>query len=260
MKIKHLILLAFLSFEGYSQTVIVNYVERRIISKERLEAIPEFARKQALEFHNYVLQYNKGVSLYKNNVETKNVESSEKIVSEDHSDEGAVHKKETSYNVASKFIEKWYYKDFNTNELLFNFYNGKDFYGKDSLLQWDWQITNETKEINGFVCKKATSDAFGYYFTAWFTEDIAISAGPEKFDGLPGLILYVGTAYYEYVATSVQIEKNTIIIKRPEMQTETVTMAEVERYVKEGVSKLKSGTTTTVNGNNTTTRTTTIIK
>lgn len=245
---------------GYSQTVIVNYSEKRIISKERLEAMPEFARKQALESYNYILQYNNGVSLYKNSTETNNIEKSEKNISEAVTEGDAIHKKEVSYRVTNKFIEKWYYKDFNKNELLFNFYNGKDFYGKDNLLKWNWQITTETKEINGFTCKKATSDAFGYYFTVWFTEDIAINAGPDKFDGLPGLILYLGTAYYEYIATSVKIEKNPITIVKPEMPKETVTMAEVESFVNAKVSKLKSSSTTTVNGNTTTTRSTIIIK
>lgn len=257
---KHLVLFFLLSFIGYSQTVTVNYSEKRIISKERLKAMPEFARKQALESHNYILQYQNGISLYKNSEETKNVENSEKIVSEDQIVGDVVNKKEASYRVTNKFIEMWYYKDFNKNELLFNFYNGRDFYGKDNLLQWDWQITNETKEINGFVCKKATSNAFGYFFTAWFTEDIAISAGPEKFDGLPGLILYIGTAYHETYATAVKIEKTPIEIVKPGMPKETVTMAEVESFVKEKVSKLKSSSTTTVNGNTTTTRSTIIIR
>ena len=259
---KNFFLLAslMLAFAAHSQTVTVNYSEGRIISKERLEAMPEFARKQALESYSYVLQYSKGVSLYKNAAETKNVESSEKIVLADQREGDVIKKNEVSYNIQNKMIEKWYYKDFNSNELLFNFYNVKDFYGKDRLLPWDWKITEETKVINGFLCKKATSDAFGYYFTAWFTEDIAISAGPEKFDGLPGLILYVGTAYYEYVATSVKIEKKPITLERPEMPKETVTMAEVESFVKNGISKLKSGTTTRVNGNTTTTRSTIIIR
>lgn len=255
MKIKYLALL-LLSLVGYSQTVTVNYIEKRIIDAKRLEAMPEFARKQALESYNYILQYNDGVSLYRNNLETLNIESS----IEGKSEADAHSRTESSYKIINKRIEKWYYKDIKSNELLFSFYNGKDFYGKDNLLKWDWKIINETKEINGFVCKKAISEAFGYYFTAWFTEDIAINAGPDKFDGLPGLILYVGTAHYEYIATSVKIEQKPIPIVKPEMPKETVTMAEVERYVKEGSSKLKSSSTTTVNGNTTTTRSTIIIK
>jgi GLPGLI family protein len=255
MKIKYLAFL-LLSLVGYSQTVTVNYIEKRIIDAKRLEAMPEFARKQALEAHNYILQYKDGVSLYKNSSETLNVESS--IEGKPEAD--AHSRVESSYKITNKRIEKWYYKDLKINELLFSFYNVKDFYGKDNLLKWDWKIFDETKEINGFVCKKAVSEAFGYYFTAWFTEDIAINAGPEKFDGLPGLILYLGTPYYEYVATTIKIEKKAITIIKPEIPKETVTMAEIESYIKKERINLKSGTTTTVNGNTTTTKSTTIIK
>lgn len=252
--------LLMFAFIAKSQTVTVNYSEKRIISKEKLEALPEFARKQALEAHSYILQNSNGVTLYKNSSGVKNIESFENNKSDDQIAGNATNKSETSYKVSNKFIDKWYYKDFNKNELLFNIYSGREFYGKDNLLDWNWQITNETKEINGFKCIKATSDAFGYFFTAWFTEDISINAGPEKFDGLPGLILYVGTAYYEYFATSVRIEKSLISIGVPQMPDETVTMAEVDSYVKEGMSKMKSSSTTTVNGNTTTIRTTTIIR
>lgn len=246
---------------GYSQTVIVNYSEKRIISKEKLEAMPEFARKQALESYAYILQYSNGVSLYKNSLATKNVETLVKGAAEGETYDKAVNVRESSYRVTNNSVEKSYFKDIQGNELLFKFNNfNKDFFGKDNLLQWDWQITNETKEVSGFVCKKAISEAFGYYFTAWFTEDIAINAGPEKFDSLPGLILYVGTAYYEYVATNVSIEKNAIQIVRPDVPKETVTMAQVENYVKEGRGKLQSGTTTKVEGTTTTTRTTTVIR
>lgn len=260
MRIILILSLLLISLVGQSQTVVVNYIERKIISKEKLETIPEFARNQALASYAYVLEYQNGISLYKNSSKTNNIEKSEKSVSEEVTEGDATHKKEASYRVTNNLIEKFYYKDINNNELLFNFKNfNKDFFGKDNLLNWDWQITTETKEINGFVCKKATSEAFGYYFTAWFTEDIAINAGPDKFDGLPGLILYVGTPYYEYVATTVEIEKKPVTITRPEVPKETVTMVEVESYAKAEISKLKSSTRTTVNGNTTTTRTTTIV-
>ena len=246
MKITYLLFL--LSIIGYSQTVTVNYAEKNILSKENLEATPKFAREIKLASNNYILQYQDGVSLYKNSTETKNIERIE---------EGGFEEPDAQYNLTNYFIEKWYHKDFNKNELLFNFYNGKIFYGKDNLLKWDWKITNETKEILGFKCKKATSNAFGYFFIAWFTEDIAINAGPEKFDGLPGLILYVGTAYLEKYATAVKIEKTPIEIVKPEMPRETVTMAQVESYIKDKVSKFNSGpiTTTEIRGNSTITRT-----
>lgn len=251
MKLKFAILF-FLSFIGiYAQTVQVKYTEKRIISEENLASMPDFLKKEAVLSHHYTLEYNNGISLYKNALGTNNVDKKETIIIEDQG-----YREETEHISVNKRIEKWYYKDMNRNELLFNFYNTEKIYGKDNLLNWDWKITNETKEILGFKCKKATSNAFGYLFIAWFTEDITINAGPEKFDGLPGLILNLGTAYYEYVATEVQINKNPIKIVKPTMPKETVTMAQVENCSKAKISEFNSQPqiTNEIRGNSTITR------
>jgi hypothetical protein len=68
--------------------------------------------------------------------------------------------------------------------------------------------------------------------------------------------LYVGTAYLEKYATAVKIEKTPIEIVKPEMPRETVTMAQVESYIKDKVGEFNSGpkTTTEIRGNSTITR------
>ena len=144
--------------------------------------------------------------------------------------------------------------------MLFNFTNAnKNFDGKDKLLEWNWQITNEVKVIDNYNCRKAVSTAFGYDFTAWFTEEIPVNAGPEKFDGLPGLILFVQTAGIEYSVVSIKTEKKLDVIK-PKIVANTFTMSEIEKFVKEGVKNFQSGTfTKTSNSGNTTTTTTRII-
>lgn len=61
----------------------------------------------------------------------------------------------------------------------------------------NWEITNETKYIDGFLCHKAIADdnvinsvgTFKYKLTAWFSQSIPISSGPLCIGGLPGLIL-----------------------------------------------------------------------
>lgn len=59
----------------------------------------------------------------------------------------------------------------------------------------NWIITEEQKNIKGYVCKKAYNKIFnkrsGKYITnyAWFTEEIPHSYGPIGFGGLPGVIL-----------------------------------------------------------------------
>ena len=56
--------------------------------------------------------------------------------------------------------------------------------------EFDWIITDETENIMGYECVKATTDWRGRKWNAWFS-DIPINGGPWKFQGLPGLILKV---------------------------------------------------------------------
>lgn len=52
-----------------------------------------------------------------------------------------------------------------------------------------WEITDITEKQNGYPSQKAVANFGGRVWTAWFTKDIAISDGPYKLSGLPGLIV-----------------------------------------------------------------------
>jgi GLPGLI family protein len=54
-----------------------------------------------------------------------------------------------------------------------------------------WRITKESKRIKNYNCQKATAHFRGRNYTAWFTSDLAIIAGPWKFFGLPGLLMSI---------------------------------------------------------------------
>jgi GLPGLI family protein len=61
---------------------------------------------------------------------------------------------------------------------------------QDSARNLEWRITEETREIAGFECRKAlTKICDSVYIVAFYTDQILVSSGPESFGGLPGMIL-----------------------------------------------------------------------
>lgn len=63
---------------------------------------------------------------------------------------------------------------------------------QDSLMNIEWKITNETRTIAGFNCRKAVGRFMDtIYAVAFYTDEIIVPAGPEVYTGLPGLILGV---------------------------------------------------------------------
>lgn len=61
---------------------------------------------------------------------------------------------------------------------------------KDSLRKIDWKITDETREIAGYECRRANAIIIdSVYVVAYYTIQIPFSGGPESFTGLPGTIL-----------------------------------------------------------------------
>lgn len=63
---------------------------------------------------------------------------------------------------------------------------------QDSLRQIKWKITEETRNIAGFSCRRANAIIMdSIYVVAFYTDEILASGGPESFTGLPGMILGV---------------------------------------------------------------------
>ena len=63
---------------------------------------------------------------------------------------------------------------------------------KDSTRKIKWKITDETREIAGYNCRRANAIMMdSIYVVAFYTTDIPVSGGPESFNGLPGMILGV---------------------------------------------------------------------
>jgi len=91
----------------------------------------------------------------------------------------------------------------------------------DDLKPAHWNITEETKIINGYKVKKATA----YYqvnnaqypvknqkITAWFSPKIPVELGPLEFGNLPGLIFEVNFGGgFSYKLTAVKFDNNVEI-------------------------------------------------
>ena len=98
---------------------------------------------------------------------------------------------------------------------------GDNFLLNDSLMKINWRISpNETRDIAGFICRKATGIIFdSVYIFAFYTDEITIPGGPMGIHGLPGMILgiTVPRMYTSWIATKLQITGvKTSIIAPPQ--------------------------------------------
>lgn len=79
--------------------------------------------------------------------------------------------------------------------------------------EWEkptWEITDSTCTIGEYECILAISEYRGRRWYAWFTPEIAISEGPWKLCGLPGLILeaHDERKHYQYSAMTIKLNPN----------------------------------------------------
>jgi GLPGLI family protein len=66
----------------------------------------------------------------------------------------------------------------------------KQFINKDIIRKIKWRMTNETRTIAGYECRRANALILdSIYVVAFYTDQIPVSGGPESFNGLPGMIL-----------------------------------------------------------------------
>ncbi len=70
----------------------------------------------------------------------------------------------------------------------------------------NWQLTEKQKQILSYTVKQAKLHYKGRNYTAWYAPSIAISDGPYKFWGLPGLILEIYDSKDDYHFTATGIE------------------------------------------------------
>jgi GLPGLI family protein len=117
--------------------------------------------------------------------------------------------------------ENIWYNDFTTSTRINQkFVFDQTYLLSDSLMKMEWKLVpNETREIAGFVCRKAQAIIFdSVYVFAFYTDEITVSGGPMGINGLPGMILgiTIPRMFSSWIATKVQVNGvNTNIIAAP---------------------------------------------
>lgn len=110
------------------------------------------------------------------------------------------------------------YTDFSTNTIsaqkkVFD----ETFLVKDTARKIKWKITDETREIAGYTCRRANAIMMdSIYVVAFYTTEIPVSGGPESFNGLPGMILEVALphenlAWFATKVTDTTLPPNTVV-------------------------------------------------
>jgi GLPGLI family protein len=105
------------------------------------------------------------------------------------------------------------YKNYKTNQVSYIDRIARDsFYYDEEMPVFDWNIQPDTMRILNQVCQKAICTFRGRTFEAWYAQEMNISEGPLKFNGLPGLILKISDAKKDYVFEAFSIEKVDAVI------------------------------------------------
>jgi GLPGLI family protein len=145
----------------------------------------------------------------------------------------------------------------NQNDLM-----GKIFLVKDDIQKREWTLESDTKNIGEYTCYKATltreieafenkvslsingakeandsdkdlnkreSKTKTQIITAWYTPQIPVNNGPEKYQGLPGLILEVNDGQQTIICSKIVLNpEDKVEIKEPSKGKE-VNQEEFER-------------------------------
>lgn len=105
--------------------------------------------------------------------------------------------------------------------------SSSDFYVTDKI-EFDWTITDVTKEILGYKCQQAKTDFRGRSYIAYFTSKIPFNAGPWKFHCLPGLILEIKAidGAFEAFAKKIELKNTSMAVKEPYTKEKKITFNE----------------------------------
>jgi GLPGLI family protein len=94
----------------------------------------------------------------------------------------------------------------------------KPFLISDSLKTLKWKITDETREIAGYTCRRANGLLFdSIYVVAFYSTEIPLKSGPESLNGLPGMILGIAIPYQHVTIFAKSVKPNDTSLEIPKI-------------------------------------------
>ncbi len=151
-------------------------------------------------------------------------------------------------------IPKWYkesdeeniwYFDFNNNKVnVQKQIRGTNFNIADSIPLIKWKLTNESREIAGFNCRKAIGKIMdSVYVFAFYTNEITIAGGPCSISGLPGMILglSIPRLYTSYIATKVSVNNVSVTDIKPTLAKKYYSYVGLKKIIEEKTKDWYSG-------------------
>lgn len=126
------------------------------------------------------------------------------------------------------------YTDLASDSVWSSFQRVDYYYVKEKRQKINWKLENETKKIGSYTCNKAVCQFRGRTYIAWYTNEIPVSFGPWKLQGLPGLILEAYTPNGEVYLYAKKVEyptKNPISVTKIKKYNNNVKWYTYQEYL-----------------------------
>lgn len=115
----------------------------------------------------------------------------------------------------------------------------------DTIVPPAWKIMNDMKEVAGHICMNASmNDTLRKQKTVvWFALDMPVSAGPDRFTGLPGIILEadVNDGALIITADKIDLKPLTTQLEVPaKIKGKKIDMAEYNKLIENQIKERKA--------------------
>lgn len=111
-----------------------------------------------------------------------------------------------------------------------------------------WELKNEKKEIQGFICYKAVGFIIDKLnndkktdITAWYCPELPFSFGPNGYGGLPGLILELQVGDVLFGATKISLNEKIEDIDSTKLKGKKITAEEYSKILRERAGIIMEG-------------------